>query len=530
MQMKKDIHLDLFLGLKYRIDKVPPHSLYMGSLCNRNFGEEIKKYFGEDVLGAFRNTIFRIFLDLPQCNWIGQILKCLLVLEIQQDNKDELHVWVQGKILKFTIFEFAIITDLKCTSNIDDYIYASSSKSALISKYFFDNKRAITRSKLITRVKMGNFDNSEDALNLTILFFVYTFMFSQHKKAPISVAHFQMVEDGRYIHFPWGKSTFEKLMNSWRQGFNIAKQLYSLGGMPQALIIWMFECYLVVRQRNVIPRILNWSVECTRPTYESFMSDFETFDPTTSASTSVAGTLKRTIDGFQQCVGTIAEEFGDLRTIPPRKILIKAGLASPISPDQPLKRRKTMMFHLYRETQKDAADKGEIDGIEFEHHQQGEIGVSTEHHGHKSVPSSSTQPEGTSMSSLDGDEIKNYINKCEEKIVDQQQSQLCCCLTLMKCSNISFDVDYVRNIPQQASDSLDRGVFVCAYAEILSEGQQVHSCGFDTASQRVRCASLLWHYGVEKANKGYTSDNSDPPWPRNSVIEEIDASAIVTLE
>ncbi|KAM3355940.1 hypothetical protein P3S68_022654 [Capsicum galapagoense] len=88
------------------------------------------------------------------------------------------------------MLEFSIITGLKCTDNIDDYMYTSSSESALMSKYFPDNKGAITRSKLITRVKMENFDNAEDALNLAILFFVHTFMFSQHKEAPISVAHF----------------------------------------------------------------------------------------------------------------------------------------------------------------------------------------------------------------------------------------------------------------------------------------------------------------------------------------------------
>ncbi|KAM3219528.1 hypothetical protein P3L10_024059 [Capsicum annuum] len=195
----------------------------MGSLCNCAFREEMKEYFGEDVLGAFRNTIFDIFLDLSPCNWIGKISKCLLMLEIQQDNKDELHVWVQGEILKVTMFEFAIITSLKCIGNIDDYMYTSSSKSALISRYFSDNKGAITWSKLIIRVHMGNFDNAEDALNLAILFFVHTFMFSQHKEAPISVAHFQIVEDGRYINFSWGKVTFEKLMSSWQQDFNTAK-------------------------------------------------------------------------------------------------------------------------------------------------------------------------------------------------------------------------------------------------------------------------------------------------------------------
>ncbi|PHU26479.1 hypothetical protein BC332_04811 [Capsicum chinense] len=84
-------------------------------------------------------------------------------------------------------------------------------------------------------------------------------------------------------------------------------------------------------------------------------------------------------------------------------------------------------------------------------------------------------------------------------------------------NEISFDVDYVQNIPQQAS-------------EILSEGLQVHSYGFDAASQRARYASLLWYYGVKKANEGYTSDNEDPPQPKKSVIEEIDASVVVTLE
>ncbi|PHT38480.1 hypothetical protein CQW23_22053 [Capsicum baccatum] len=97
-------------------------------------------------------------------------------------------------------------------------------------------------------------------------------------------------------------------------------------------------------------------------------------------------------------------------------------------------------------------------------------------------------------------------------------------------NEIPFDVDYVQNIPQQASDSLDCGIFVCVYAEILSEGLQVHSCGFDSTCQRARYASLLWHYGVENTNKEHTSDNRDPPQPRKSVIEEIEANAIVTLE
>ncbi|KAM3236292.1 hypothetical protein P3L10_016329 [Capsicum annuum] len=66
---------------------------------------------------------------------------------------------------------------------------------------------------------------------------------------------------------------------------------------------------------------------------------------------------------------------------------------------------------LYRETQKDAANKGEIGVSEIQHHHHQEIGVSPQSHQHKFVPSSSKQHEGTSKLSLDGDKIKNYINK-----------------------------------------------------------------------------------------------------------------------
>ncbi|PHT69820.1 hypothetical protein T459_24924 [Capsicum annuum] len=97
-------------------------------------------------------------------------------------------------------------------------------------------------------------------------------------------------------------------------------------------------------------------------------------------------------------------------------------------------------------------------------------------------------------------------------------------------SHNPFDVEYIQNISQQVSDSLDCMVFVAAYAEILSEGQQVHSCDFNTVSQRARYASLLWHYGVTKAEKGYTSDNNDPPRPKNSYLQSPNESAIVTLE
>ncbi|KAM3340736.1 hypothetical protein P3S68_028370 [Capsicum galapagoense] len=382
------------------------------------------------------------------------------------------------------MLEFVIITSLKCIGDIDEFMYNSSSnsssKSPLMSKYFSESGGGIIRSKLITRVKMENFENSEDALNLAILYFVHTFMLSQHKEAPISVAYFQMVEDGRYIHFSWGKINFEKLINLWRQDFRVAKQLYSLGGMPHALNVWIFECYSEVdkkttfRQRNIIPRILNWSVECTRPKYESFMSgmfskcsfknlqptseevrtldlsfseDFVVFDPTPATSTSIPATLKRSGDEDQSRVVTADDDYNNFTARPTQEFLKKAHLATPLSTEQPSKRRKIVIFQEVSLAVTDGQKSTSSPSVRYV----SEIGVSPEREQLKSVPSSLTTPKGTPKSNLDMEKIKSYVktyiaelktlisnipaevvkalkneeNKksLEEKIIDQQEDE-----------------------------------------------------------------------------------------------------------
>ena len=60
----------------------------------------------------------------------------------------------------------------------------------------------------------------------------------------------------------------------------------------------------------------------------------------------------------------------------------------------------------------------------------------------------------------------------------------------------------------------DCGIFIAAYAEYLSDGLQVPSCGISADTLRLRYASLLWNYGILKARNGYVSDNEDPEMRR----------------
>ncbi|XP_004241123.1 uncharacterized protein [Solanum lycopersicum] len=72
-----------------------------------------------------------------------------------------------------------------------------------------------------------------------------------------------------------------------------------------------------------------------------------------------------------------------------------------------------------------------------------------------------------------------------------------------------FEVSHVTGIAQQESSSLDCGIFVAAYAEYLSDGLQVPSCGISADTILLRYALLLWNYGIVKARNGYVSDNEN---------------------
>ncbi|PHU04627.1 hypothetical protein BC332_25449 [Capsicum chinense] len=62
----------------------------------------------------------------------------------------------------------------------------------------------------------------------------------------------------------------------------------------------------------------------------------------------------------------------------------------------------------------------------------------------------------------------------------------------------------------------DCGVFGAGYAEYISEGMSVPSVDFEAAYHHMLYASLLRNYDLRKANKGYVSENEDPPRPRST--------------
>ncbi|XP_055822224.1 uncharacterized protein LOC129890762 [Solanum dulcamara] len=220
---------------------------------------------------------------------------------------------------------------------MNDFKYSDDQASRLLSLYFPGAKNGVNKARFVERFLVGGWKTNEDAVQMAILYFIHTFVFSQLGDAPISVDDFKMVEDGSYEQYPWGKLAYSKLIKGMRQEFSNAKQMYRLGGMPYALNVWIYECAsqvpseIAVRVGNKIPRILNWRVVAVMPKFETFMSTIFSEKPEDSTSAAKVNFKKpHEITGFE-----------DFSTTPPTEFLKRSRDVAETSSPPPSKRMKT---------------------------------------------------------------------------------------------------------------------------------------------------------------------------------------------
>ncbi|KAH0652931.1 hypothetical protein KY289_030609 [Solanum tuberosum] len=91
----------------------------------------------------------------------------------------------------------------------------------------------------------------------------------------------------------------------------------------------------------------------------------------------------------------------------------------------------------------------------------------------------------------------------------------------------SFEMIYIKDIPQQTEGSLDCGLYVVAYADHISNGNGVPN-SFDSEFTCIQYAALLWNYGMQKIQADATSDNEAPERPIR-IHRDCDSSERITI-
>ncbi|KAM3266529.1 hypothetical protein P3L10_003523 [Capsicum annuum] len=190
--------------------------------------------------------------------------------ETDNDRDDVFIVNINCSELHFGKRKFAAITDLKYGDE-SDFVEDSNTRSKLIDVYF-NMTNSVNKTEFIRVFKEKDLEtekylvNDEDIFNMTMLYFINTFLLSSpSNRSVISKLHFELVESGEYVKYPWGSLCFNKWRKSISHQLKDDPSYVKFGGFTLALQIWFYECSSKVPPSIVIhidnplhrPRIFN---------------------------------------------------------------------------------------------------------------------------------------------------------------------------------------------------------------------------------------------------------------------------------
>ncbi|XP_060182440.1 uncharacterized protein LOC132612121 [Lycium barbarum] len=264
---------------KFYVRSHPEEAPSMQRYTNIEVFKDIKSKLTVAQLEIFSKTIFGKFLGMQHLEVQAQIFRCFMVRELKESTSDCFTIDINGTVLRFTMREFALMSGLNCVADEGEFTYDEEKSNRIMDDYFGGTRSKVKRLEFIDCFKNKCWgDNDEDAVKFAILFFINTYIFcGEPRKTNIPRVHFEVVEDGRYVDYPWGKEAFNELIRSISKKYSATTQYYRIHGMPLAMQVWLYECcsrvpsYLAIKSGNSIPRMLNWRSIDSQPKYNILM-------------------------------------------------------------------------------------------------------------------------------------------------------------------------------------------------------------------------------------------------------------------
>jgi len=233
----------------------------------------------------FRKTIFGPFLDLVKYSNQCQLIHELLFHVVHNPNQNELWFKFGDSFSKFSIEEFAVISGLKCTGDVNFSNYVDTSDFSRRSKYFQDHCTGLVKRGTVKKCfESVYFDSDEEAVKMGLLYFVSLFLLAKPKDMGVSDDLVRIVDSPRFNDFPWGKLSFNLLFASLKSGIdtlykhddkvlvrNDKRRVdgYKIYGLAFAFQVWAYECLphiggICAMKKFIdepVPRIFKWSTD-----------------------------------------------------------------------------------------------------------------------------------------------------------------------------------------------------------------------------------------------------------------------------
>ncbi|XP_055960157.1 uncharacterized protein LOC126662054 [Mercurialis annua] len=246
-----------------------------------NVVDQLRSNLSEGQLELFKQTCFGFVLEMPPCLFQGQVIHSLLARQLIHPKQNEMWFGVGEHKVRFSIEEFAVLTGLNCTGEIQKVGFEDSGNS-FVDKYFF-GKTKVNMQSVIECLLSKRWQSDEDAVRIAFLYVLEIYFLSALDSNLVDGHHLDVIAFEDYNCYPWGKEIFSYTLNSLKTK-DLLKKTKKEGycrllGFPIILQYLFYECFPSVDGKicmlvgNKVPRCLNWTSSKT-PAVIDLETDF----------------------------------------------------------------------------------------------------------------------------------------------------------------------------------------------------------------------------------------------------------------
>ncbi|KAG5629586.1 hypothetical protein H5410_001303 [Solanum commersonii] len=133
-------------------------------------------------------------------------------IEVEGSSANAIMIYINGTPLRFTRRDFCLVSRLKCSDDLLEFVFNTEKPNRLLQMYFSE-KKSVSKAKFAQSFNSKVWgDNVDDALKFGILYFIHSYILSEEPfSTTIERIDFDLVESRMYIDYPWGNKAFEEL-------------------------------------------------------------------------------------------------------------------------------------------------------------------------------------------------------------------------------------------------------------------------------------------------------------------------------
>ncbi|CAA0828670.1 Domain of unknown function (DUF1985 [Striga hermonthica] len=212
---------------------------------------DIKRLLSNDQLKVFRNSAFGKFIDLPHYKVQNQLVNLISLREVHQPRLDEMWFDFGGKIMRFGVEEFTVISGLKCNGLCKKLCFPPV-PDGLFDRYFANvglNRHSI-KWLFLNRAWI----NDHDGVKLAKLHLLANFLMGAQDNLLFDRRLLDILDSQDCDNYLWGKEvydyTIDYLKMSSRNEESFLKKLdgaekrvylYRIRGFILSLQVWFYE-------------------------------------------------------------------------------------------------------------------------------------------------------------------------------------------------------------------------------------------------------------------------------------------------